>query len=184
MKKGLFFLLFVPFVLFSQHQGVPALLFGAETQSNGDIFPQDNAASAADVNSVGTVWTNGGTGASITSVFVSGRGYVIQIEATAASGGFDGAFIEFACTNGITYDYSIDYRVLVDNTSSIKKISDWDGLVTSPDVILNDDGNWHTISGSSDSNDILIQIEGWVARFSQNGLGDIIQVDNVSMIPQ
>lgn len=145
-----------------------------------DIFPLGNAASSDDANSTGT-WAALTAGGTISSVFVSGRGYVLQIESTTADAS-QGAQISVTIENGVTYEVSWDYRVLT-YVSSTQASRAWIGFTTAPLHTFETDGTWRTKVETVTANSTTGIIRQYSTRFAGAG-ANIIQIDNMTIIEQ
>ena len=150
-----------------------------------NVFPTGNAASPGtdEANSVGT-WTNDGDPTLATveaSTDQSHDGsYSIKITALGLSGR---GSILVPVVNGTVYDISIwVYQVV--SVSSGAKFRSWTGFTTSPDVVLNSVGTWteytFTLTASITGNALI----RCYARDSGGSNGDILYVDDVTVVAQ
>ena len=146
-----------------------------------DVFPNGNAASFDDVDAY-TDWADllvGGVGS---SVFVSGRGYVIEITSDTSNSS-QGSYIDISIEVGQTYDVTYDYRV-TNYVSSTQVTRAWTGFTTAPLFEFEIDGVWrtHTEPGlvASSTTSLL--------RFYSTRIGaagaNTIQIDNITAIKQ
>ena len=144
-------------------------------------FPAGNAASCPDVDAL-TDWTLSPGGASQASVFISGRGYVVQCTSGTTTANAGNRVALTGLTSAGTFDVYFDYRVST-YVSSTQRTASWTGATVSPDFTFETDGVWRTRMETVTLSSTALTIR-FYATVASGASGNVIEMDNIRVIEQ
>lgn len=186
MRNLIYLLLLIPCLTFAQ---VDDDFFVSYWQANnvcgtaGNIFPTGNAASECGGEADST---SGWSGVQATITSEEGDTQegtsAIGITSTTTTTSDRGEYT-VTVTSGITYDVTYWYKVVQDNGGSSGVIS-WTGVVTSPNLIFNDDGAWHEVTHTVTTNATSMLMRFYATRTAPTLTGEKILIDHIRVVPQ
>lgn len=144
----------------------------------GDIMDFGQAAGiGAKEADATTGWTNG-NGTTFASV-ARGSGFAVQMTNIGTT--FTRGEYSISVQSGVTYDVTYDYRVSTYSQGECRTAA-WTGVVTSPDFIWETDGTWRTRTERITTNATTLLMR-FYNGYSTTGNGNVIQVDNLKIVP-
>ncbi len=143
-----------------------------------DIFPQDNAASINEVNSIGSFVSLGLTPSSDGTTSIDGS-YSIRGEVFSAGSG-KRIQIPVTVLNATTYNISVWAKRGLNNTDA--RINSWNGVITSPDISITTQ-TWTEYTFTVTTNDIIMNMAFYANRGS-SVVGDTAFFDKITVIKQ
>lgn len=146
-----------------------------------DEFPQDNAASEADLDSVGS-FTSFGITFGVNSVDTAGSVYSISGETYAPSGNDYFSIICPGMVIGQNYRMEFDTKFIPGGLPNpYAEASSWIGCVVDPTIRLDGDLDWTFHSYDFEASTTNLTARWFVTKDTHDSTGDVLLLDHVKL---
>lgn len=148
--------------------------------SQVDLYPQNDAASAADLASVGG-WAANGVTLNVSSDAIQGI-HSLNLESYAPGGQDYMEKVNSTLTQGKTYQLNFKSKFIPGGLPSPLAVCGlWLGVVASPNIELQNDLDWTSHTAEFTVNQSSVYFRFWVVADSHDGTGDTLLIDEITV---